>query len=574
MPHHDEVKRSVSMAKSGSVSRVKRRTGGMRVATSSLAVPTTSWSSVRTKGTRSSTLQPALPRLGTSAMRTGHSPASSRRPTATLRGGQAHAEIDDAPDAEAPRRATQVCGPGLARAAFEQRLRESCLDGPRVTEAVPAFEEEAMGGDDLVDRSQAVRFACEALVTRQLRGRRGEELVELPELERRRASALAADHGVADADHALGECHRERGIEQEARRVAERHEMRTRKRDPVLEWADEPHDRVPMPGHDQGRVREAGIQRGEGGLGEVLRDGLEGERHRRRQRERSDRCGTAPDAHRGSHQVGRYPLALPVRVLRDRRSLCMTRLEFDALDYRLWHQRFVPACDRFEGSATDGWRIHRDGVLALELGPGYCLLRTQSCGVCSTDLARQFLPFPLPQVIGHEVIAMGDETGQRFVVEINASHAARGVASACPFCNAGLHTHCPERIVLGIHDLPGGFGPYLLAPIHACVPIPASIPDSAAVLVEPFAAALHAVATIAPRDGERIAVLGPRRLGMLVVAALAVCVRSAGVAVGTSRSRRSPATRRCWSWRAASARPRPTRSTTTAARCPTPRSTS
>ena len=47
------------------------------------------------------------------------------------------------------------------------------------------------------------------------------------------------------------------------------------------------------------------------------------------------------------------------------------------------------------------------------------------------------------------------------------------------------------------------------------------MPDSAAVLVEPFAAALHGVKTIAPRAGECVAVLGPRRLGMLVVAALA-----------------------------------------------------
>ena len=49
-------------------------------------------------------------------------------------------------------------------------------------------------------------------------------------------------------------------------------------------------------------------------------------------------------------------------------------------------------------------------------------------------------------------------------------------------------------------------------------------------LVEPFAAALHAVNTVAPRDGERIAVLGPRRLGMLLVAALAgVRARMRGV---------------------------------------------
>lgn len=197
----------------------------------------------------------------------------------------------------------------------------------------------------------------------------------------------------------------------------------------------------------------------------------------------------------------------------------MTHVEFEAFEYRQ-DQSFAPARYRFEGDETRGWRVTRDGATALELGPGYRLLRTRVCGICSTDLARHFLPFPLPQVTGHEVIAT-DDRGTRYVVEINASHQARGVPHECPFCRAGLATHCPQRLVLGIHDLPGGFGPWLLVPLHACLPIPDSIEDSAAVLIEPFAAALHAVHTIAPRDGERVAVLGPRRLGMLVVAALA-----------------------------------------------------
>ncbi|HEX5052337.1 MAG TPA: alcohol dehydrogenase catalytic domain-containing protein [Planctomycetota bacterium] len=197
----------------------------------------------------------------------------------------------------------------------------------------------------------------------------------------------------------------------------------------------------------------------------------------------------------------------------------MPTIEFEALDYRA-DQSFTEARYRFEGDADRGWRVFRDGGLALELGPGYRLLRTRQCGVCSTDLARHHLPFPLPQVIGHEVIA-ADEHGRRFVVEINASHLARGVASGCVFCASGLPTHCPDRLTLGIHDLPGGFGPWILAPVAACLEVPANVPDSAAVLIEPFAAALHAVHTIAPRDGDRIAVLGPRRLGMLVVAALA-----------------------------------------------------
>jgi threonine dehydrogenase-like Zn-dependent dehydrogenase len=196
----------------------------------------------------------------------------------------------------------------------------------------------------------------------------------------------------------------------------------------------------------------------------------------------------------------------------------MPTIEFDAFDY-CRDQGFAPAHYRFDGDER-GWRVWRDGRPLLELGPGYRLLRVRQCGVCSTDLARHLLPFPLPQVIGHEVLAV-DAAGRRCVVEINASHAARGVAADCAFCRAGLQTHCPDRLTLGIHDLPGGFGPWILAPEQACIDVPDAVPDSAAVLVEPFAAALHAARTAAPRAGERVAVLGPRRLGMLVVAALA-----------------------------------------------------
>ena len=193
-------------------------------------------------------------------------------------------------------------------------------------------------------------------------------------------------------------------------------------------------------------------------------------------------------------------------------------IEFQAPEYRA-DTTFRTARYRFEGSLEKGWSIQRNGASHLELGPGYRLLKTASCGVCATDLVRHFLPFPLPQITGHEVIAI-DESGDRYAVEINASHQARGLDSDCAYCNAGLSTHCPDRLVLGIHDLPGGFGAFLLAPRNALVRIPDVIPSSTAVLIEPLAAALHAVQTMAPQAGDRIAVLGPRRLGMLVLASL------------------------------------------------------
>ena len=53
---------------------------------------------------------------------------------------------------------------------------------------------------------------------------------------------------------------------------------------------------------------------------------------------------------------------------------------------------------RFQGSTEAGWTVFREGVPALELGPGYQLLRSSLCGVCSTDLARRFLPFIVTSV--------------------------------------------------------------------------------------------------------------------------------------------------------------------------------
>lgn len=203
------------------------------------------------------------------------------------------------------------------------------------------------------------------------------------------------------------------------------------------------------------------------------------------------------------------------------------RVDFEAFEYHA-DGALRPASYQIAGSAEDGWTVEARGGRKLRFGPGYRLLRTRLCGVCSTDLARRFLPFPLPQITGHEVVAEAED-GRRYAVEINASCEARGLDLDCPFCAAGLERHCPERRVLGIHDLPGGFGPYLLAPVHAMRPIPDEIADESAVLIEPLAAAIHAVTTVRPAAGARVGVLGPRKLGLLCVAALDAWRRRQGV---------------------------------------------
>lgn len=201
-------------------------------------------------------------------------------------------------------------------------------------------------------------------------------------------------------------------------------------------------------------------------------------------------------------------------------------LRFQALEYTI-NGTFIPSEYEFNGSKSNGWEILRNNRPHLTLGEGYELLKTMLCGICATDLDRKFYPFALPQIIGHEVVVKNLTGRQKFVVEINDTPYYRGSKTSDIFCSAGLPTHSPGRMVLGIDRLPGGFGPYILAPCKAVIPIE-NLSEQTAVLIEPFAAALHAVNASPPQHNDTIAVLGPRRLGTLLIAALSAYKHASG----------------------------------------------
>lgn len=189
---------------------------------------------------------------------------------------------------------------------------------------------------------------------------------------------------------------------------------------------------------------------------------------------------------------------------------------------------FVPAEYRYKGDPSNGWEIFRNGEKHLQLGPGYELMQTLCCGICSTDIDRRFYAFDLPQITGHEAIVKRPDGKELFAVEINDTPVARGEQTLDRFCREGIPTHSPGRMVLGIDRLPGGFGPYLLAPVNAIVALD-GLNEYTAVLIEPFAAALQAIMASPPRKGDAVVVLGPRRLGTLLIAALVAYRASSGV---------------------------------------------
>jgi hypothetical protein len=68
---------------------------------------------------------------------------------------------------------------------------------------------------------------------------------------------------------------------------------------------------------------------------------------------------------------------------------------------------FRPVEYIFEGSEQNGWKVIRKEnekeEKYLSIGPGYCLVESSFCGICTTDLSRQHLPFPLPQITGNVI---------------------------------------------------------------------------------------------------------------------------------------------------------------------------
>lgn len=173
-------------------------------------------------------------------------------------------------------------------------------------------------------------------------------------------------------------------------------------------------------------------------------------------------------------------------------------------------------------------------------------IRTRYGGICGSDLNTIHLhnsPYysPLtsfPFTFGHEnvgtIAAIGPnagdwQIGQRVIVEPLLWCKPRGFDDLCDFCAAGLINQC-ERFTGG--DLPpglftgscqatgGSWSEHFVAHTSQLYPVPDSISDENALMVEPFACGLHAALLGYPADNETVLVLGAGTIGLCTLAAL------------------------------------------------------
>lgn len=147
----------------------------------------------------------------------------------------------------------------------------------------------------------------------------------------------------------------------------------------------------------------------------------------------------------------------------------------------------------------------------------------------------------MPFVMGHELVGTvtevgcdvsGVSVGDRVVLHPALGCRVRGIDPPCDVCEQGREALCRNvtrgDIAPGIQtgfcrDTGGGFGSSLVAHESQVYRVPASIPDEAAVLIEPFACALHGALRVNLTKSETALVIGCGSIGLLTIAALRAC---------------------------------------------------
>ncbi len=157
-------------------------------------------------------------------------------------------------------------------------------------------------------------------------------------------------------------------------------------------------------------------------------------------------------------------------------------------------------------------------------------------GICGSDLAAisghvSLYLDPLtsyPFVPGHEVVGVLDD-GSRVVIEPALGCAVRGIDPPCPRCAEGRPGLCYNvtdgPIEVGLQtgycaDTGGGWGEVLVAHPSQVHPVPDTLSDEAAVLIEPFACCIHAALRGAATKDDIVVVSGAGTIGLLTIAAI------------------------------------------------------
>ena len=144
-------------------------------------------------------------------------------------------------------------------------------------------------------------------------------------------------------------------------------------------------------------------------------------------------------------------------------------------------------------------------------GAGEVVLEVELAGICGSDLhGYRGHPGPRvpPLVLGHEVVGRVD--GILYTVYPLVA------CGECAHCLAGEDNLCPSWRLIGMHRA-GVFAEQVVVPERSLVPLPPGLEPNRAVLAEPLACCVGALAPHDVGSGTTVAVLGCGPLGLLTI---------------------------------------------------------
>lgn len=159
-------------------------------------------------------------------------------------------------------------------------------------------------------------------------------------------------------------------------------------------------------------------------------------------------------------------------------------------------------------------------------GPNDVLIKIKKTAICGTDIhiynwdewAQEHIKVPM--VVGHEFVGVVEDIGHEvtdyFKVGDRVSGEGHIACGHCRNCRAGRSHLCRRNVSVGV-TRQGCFAEYLCIPAVNAYPLPASVPDNQASILDPFGNATHTALSF-DLVGEDVLITGAGPVGIMAAA--------------------------------------------------------
>jgi L-iditol 2-dehydrogenase len=159
-------------------------------------------------------------------------------------------------------------------------------------------------------------------------------------------------------------------------------------------------------------------------------------------------------------------------------------------------------------------------------GPGMAIIKVTATGICGTDLTHfRGGEGDNKIILGHEFTGIVAEVGpdslngdfQPLQTGIRVAVDPAQSCGHCEMCEKGNPNLCQNLYFLGLYPDNGSLCEYILVQSRACFPLPDSIDDAQAVMLEPLGVGIHTVDLAHIKVGDSAAILGAGPIGLCIL---------------------------------------------------------